>query len=144
MDNKVDVFAAALALGAQGAWVGTTFLTSEETNIPEEHQHQILGGRSDQFTLSKFHSDKQQRCYHNVVKEAWAESGLEPLEMPLQGIVQEPFTQAARMSGRFDLIGNPSGQISGMLDTRRPAGEILRDMVDEAKVTIEGMHPLIS
>ena len=136
--------AAALALGAQGVWVGTTFLASEETNIPTEHQQQILGGRSDEFTLSKFHSGKQQRSYHNVVKEAWADSGLDPLEMPLQGILQEPFTQAARMSGRFDLVGNPSGQISGMLDRRRPAGDILRDMVDEAKVTIGGMQLLIS
>ena len=136
--------AAALALGAQGVWVGTTFLASEETNIPSEHQQQILGGRSDEFTLSKFHSGKQQRSYHNVVKEAWADSGLDPLEMPLQGILQEPFTQAARMSGRFDLVGNPSGQISGMLDRRRPAGDILRDMVDEAKVTIDGMQLLIS
>ena len=136
--------AAALALGAQGVWVGTTFLASEETNIPSEHQQQILGGRSDEFTLSKFHSGKQQRSYHNVVKEAWADSGLDPLEMPLQGILQEPFTQAARMSGRFDLVGNPSGQISGMLDRRRPAGDILRDMVDEAKVTIDGMLLLIS
>ena len=136
--------AAALALGAQGVWVGTTFLASEETNIPSEHQQQILGGRSDEFTLSKFHSGKQQRSYHNVVKEAWADSGLDPLEMPLQGILQEPFTQAARMSGRFDLVGNPSGQISGMLDRRRPAGDILRDMVDEAKVTIDGMKLFIS
>ena len=136
--------AAALALGAQGVWVGTTFLASEETNIPSEHQQQILGGRSDEFTLSKFHSGKQQRSYHNVVKEAWADSGLDPLEMPLQGILQEPFTQAARTSGRFDLVGNPSGQISGMLDRRRPAGDILRDMVGEAKVTIDGMQPLIS
>ena len=136
--------AAALALGAQGVWVGTTFLASEETNIPSEHQQQILGGRSDEFTLSKFHSGKQQRSYHNVVKEAWADSGLDPLEMPLQGILQEPFTQAARMSGRFGLVGNPSGQISGMLDRRRPAGDILRDMVDEAKVTIDGMQLLIS
>ena len=136
--------AAALALGAQGVWVGTTFLASEETNIPTEHQQQILGGRSDEFTLSKFHSGKQQRSYHNVVKEAWADSGLDPLEMPLQGILQEPFTQAARMSGRFDLVGNPSGQISGMLDRRRPAGDILRDMVDEAKVTIDGMKLFIS
>jgi NAD(P)H-dependent flavin oxidoreductase YrpB (nitropropane dioxygenase family) len=62
--------AAALALGAEWAWVGTAFLSSEETNIPNEHQLQILGGRSDQFTLRKFHSGKQQRSYHNVVKEA--------------------------------------------------------------------------
>ncbi len=136
--------AAALALGAQGAWVGTAFLASEETNIPAEHQQQILGGRSDQFTLSKFHSGKQQRSYHNPVKEAWAQSGLEPLEMPLQGILQEPFARAARLSGRYDLVGNPSGQISGMLDECRPARDILMDMVDEAKATIERLQALVS
>lgn len=128
--------AAALALGAQGVWVGTAFLASEETKIPEEHQQQILRGRSDEFTVSKFHSGKQQRSYHNVVKDAWARSGLPALEMPLQGIVQEPLTQAARAAGRWDLIGNPSGQISGMLTERLPAKKILMDMVSEAEDTI--------
>ena len=136
--------AAALALGAQGVWVGTAFLASEETNIPDEHQQQILGGRSDQFTLSKFQSGKQQRSYHNVVKEAWAQTGLEPLEMPLQGILQEPFTRAARLSGRFDLVGNPSGQIAGMVDERRPAREIFKDMLEEAQATIERLQQLVS
>ena len=136
--------AAALALGAQGVWVGTAFLASEETNIPDEHQQQILGGRSDQFTLSKFQSGKQQRSYHNVVKEAWAQTGLEPLEMPLQGILQEPFTRAARLSGRFDLVGNPSGQIAGMVDERRPAREIFKDMLEEAQATIEKLQQLVS
>ncbi|MEE8443124.1 MAG: nitronate monooxygenase, partial [Dehalococcoidia bacterium] len=135
--------AAALALGAQGVWVGTAFLTSEETNIPDEHQQQILGGTSDQFTVSKFSSGKQQRSYRNVVKEAWERSGLQPLEMPLQGIVQEPFTQAARAAGRWDLVANPSGQISGMLEKRRPAREILMDMVDEAQETIEGLQRIL-
>ncbi len=135
--------AAALALGAQGVWVGTAFLASEETNIPEEHQKQILGGTSDQFTVSKFSSGKQQRSYRNVVKEAWERSGLQPLEMPLQGIVQEPFTQAARAAGRWDLVANPSGQISGMLEKRRPAREILMDMVDEAQETIEGLQRIL-
>ena len=74
--------------------------------------------------------------YHNAVKEAWAQSGLEPLQMPLQGLVQEPFAQAARAAGRWDLIGNPSGQISGSLTERRPAREILMSMVEEARETI--------
>ena len=128
--------AAALALGAQGVWVGTAFLAAEETNIPEAHQQQILQGRSDEFTVSKFSSGKQQRSYHNVVKDAWARSGLPALEMPLQGILQEPLTVAARDAGRWDLIGNPSGQISGMLTERLPAKKILMDMVSEAEDTI--------
>jgi NAD(P)H-dependent flavin oxidoreductase YrpB (nitropropane dioxygenase family) len=132
--------ATALALGAQGAWVGTAFLTSEETNIPEDHQQQILGGRSSDFTTSKFMSGKNQRSYNNAVKQAWAASGLENLEMPLQGILQEPFTRAAREAGRYDLVGNPSGQISGMLNERRPAKDILMDMVNEARDTISGLQ----
>ena len=128
--------AAALALGAQGVWVGTAFLVAEETNIPEVHQQQILKGRSDEFTVSKFHSGKQQRSYHNVVKDAWARSGLPALDMPLQGILQEPLTLAAREAGRWDLLGNPSGQISGMLTERLPAKRILMDMVSEAEDTI--------
>ena len=132
--------AAALALGAQGVWVGTAFLASEETNIPEEHQQQILQGGTSQFTVSKFLSGKQQRGYHNAVKEAWAQSGLEPLEMPLQGLVQEPFTQAARDAGRWDLVGNPSGQISGSLTERRPAREIFMSMVEEARETIADLQ----
>ena len=132
--------AAALSLGAQGVWVGTAFLTSEETNIPDAHQKQILGGTSSQFTVSKFASGKQQRSYHNVVKDAWEQSGLQPLQMPLQGLVQEPFAQAARAAGRWDLIGNPSGQIGGMLNERRPAKQILMDMVEEARETIEELQ----
>ena len=132
--------AASLALGAQGVWVGTAFLVAEENNIPEAHQQQILGGRSDEFTTSKFSSGKQQRSYQNAVKLKWASTGLEALPMPLQGLIQEPFTRAARRAGRWDLIGNPSGQISGMLTERRPAKDILMSMVDEAEETIERMQ----
>ena len=132
--------AAALALGAQGVWVGAAFLVAEENNIPQAHQEQILSGRSEDFTLSKFSSGKQQRAFHNLVKETWARSGLQPLPMPLQGILQEPFTRAARAAGRWDLIGNPSGQIGGMLSQRRPAHEIFMDMVNEAEEAIEQLQ----
>ncbi len=132
--------AASLALGAQGVWVGTAFLVAEENNIPEVHQQQILNGRSDQFTLSKFSSGKQQRSFTNEVKQKWAASGLEALPMPLQGLIQAPFTQAAREAGRLDLIGNPSGQISGMLTERKPAKEILMNMVDEAEEQIGALQ----
>ena len=132
--------AAALALGAQGVWVGTAFLVAEENNIPEAHKEQILNGRSDQFVLSKFSSGKQQRGYQNAVKQRWAASGLAPLPMPLQGLIQEPFTRAARDAGRLDLIGNPAGQVSGMLTERRPAKAIVMGMVEEAEEAIGALQ----
>ena len=44
----------------------------------------------------------------------------------------------------MDLIGNPSGQISGMLNERLPAKQILMDMVEEARETIEELQHNIS
>jgi len=129
--------AAALALGAQAAWVGTAFLVAEENAIPREQQEQILAGRSEQFTLSVYGTGKQQRGHHNSVKDAWAQSGLTALPMPLQGVLMEPFLTAARQAERWDLVGNPAGQVGGMLTERRPAADILTGMVRETEETIE-------
>ena len=135
--------AAALALGAQGVWVGTAFLTSEETGIPPAHQAQILSSPSEAFTISKYASGKQQRGHLSPVKDAWAASGLEPLPFPIQRMLQEPLLRAARAAGRWDLVPNLAGQVAGMLTERRPARDILLDMVDEATATIEALHAVV-
>ncbi len=132
--------AAALALGGQGVWVGSAFLVAEENGIPIEHQEQIVGSRSEDFTLTKFNTGKQSRSYRTPVKEAWATSGLEPLPMPLQGILMEPLYAGARRAGRLDIDAASAGQVGGMLKARRPAREILLDMVNEAEETIERMR----
>ncbi len=132
--------AAAMALGAQGVWVGTAFLAAEETNIDRPHQGSIIAGRSEQFTASKFADGMQQRSFDDQVKRAWENSGLQPLTMPLQAILNEPLTLAARQSGRLDLVTNPAGQIAGMVTERRPAKNILMSLVEEAEETIEQLQ----
>ncbi|MFL2639998.1 MAG: NAD(P)H-dependent flavin oxidoreductase [Dehalococcoidia bacterium] len=131
--------AAGLALGAQGAWIGTAFLVAEEGNSPEVQKDQILGARSEQFSISTSQSGKQQRAYHNIVREAWANSGLKTLPMPLQGVLNEPLNEAIKAAERDDLAQIPSGQIGGMLTERRPAREIFFDLVHEAEETIDSM-----
>lgn len=132
--------AAAMALGAQGVWVGTAFLASEETNIPEHYQETILAGRSEQFTASKFGDGMQARGFDDEVKRAWEASGLQPLPMPLMGILNEPLSLAARQSEKFDLVNKPAGQIAGMVKERRPAKDILMSLVEEAEETIERLQ----
>ncbi|MBI4233588.1 MAG: nitronate monooxygenase [Chloroflexi bacterium] len=132
--------AAALALGAQGVWAGTLFLTAEETGIRPEHQQQILGARSEDFTVSKFSTGKQNRGFHNAIKEAWAKSGLESLPMPLQGIVQAPLNAALKAAGRTEMLYNPAGQVGGMLAKCRPAREIFTELVNDAIESIERLQ----
>ena len=128
--------AAAMALGAQGVWVGTAFLASEETNILDAHQGNIVGGRSEQFTTSKHRDGMTVRAFDDVIKRAWDNSGLQPLTMPLMSIVNEPLSVAAKQAGRVDLLTNSAGQIAGMVTERRPAKDILMSLVEEAEETI--------
>ena len=132
--------AAAMALGAQGVWVGTAFLASEETNIEQPYQETILTGRSEQFTASKFGDGMQARGFDDEVKRAWEASGLQPLPMPLMAILNEPLSLGAKQSGKNDLVNKAGGQIAGMITERRPAKDIFMSLVEEAEETIEQLQ----
>lgn len=131
--------AAALALGAQGVWVGTAFLLAEESRIPAAHKAAIARARSEDFVVTRAYTGKTARDVRNAVIERWAASGLEPLPMPLQWVLLRDFRAAAEQAGRWDLLNNPAGQGGGRLDRVRPAREILEAMVREAVEVLEGL-----
>ena len=133
---------AALALGAVGVWCGTVFLMAEECGIYREHQEQIARGSSEEFVVTRAYTGKTARDYRNPVIDAWERSGLDPLPMPLQGLLMDDFTAAAEAAGRRDLINNPSGQIGGMLTHRRSAREIVREMVEGAGAVLNRLDAL--
>jgi nitronate monooxygenase len=129
--------AAALALGAVGVWVGTAFLLAEESGWNAVHRAEIQRGQSEDFVVTRAYTGKTARDFRNEIIDRWEERGLEPLPMPLQGALMEPFVAAAESAGRYDLVNNPSGQIAGMLDQVKPAGEIVAQFVSEARETIQ-------
>lgn len=121
--------AAALSLGAVGAWVGTAFLVSQECAIHDTHKQQIVDGDSRDFEISRTYTGKTARMFRNEVVEAWTEGELDPLPMPFQKILMDDFNAAARAAGRLEVHSNPAGQASGMLSEVRPAADIMRDLV---------------
>jgi nitronate monooxygenase len=133
---------AALALGAVGVWCGTLFLMAEECAIYPEHQEQIAHGSSEDFVVTRAYTGKTARDYRNPVIDDWEKSDLDPLPMPLQGILMDDFTAAAEADGRRDLINNPSGQVGGMLTRRRPAHVIVLEMVEEAAAVLDRLDSL--
>ena len=136
--------AAALALGAVGAWVGTAFLVADECEIPDKNKERILQAASEDFVVSRSYTGKTARSCRNPVVEAWAESGLDPLPMPLQGVLMGDLIEAARRAGRDDLLMNPSGQIGGMLTERKPAARIMAELVEGAVEVVRGLGPTAS
>ena len=131
--------AAALALGAVGAWVGTAFLVAEESAIYPEHQRDILNSTPEDFIITRAYTGKTARDFRNAVIEEWEQSGLKALPMPLQGVLMDDLVAAAEAAGKPELINNPAGQGVGLLHKRRPAREILRDIVEQAEGVLAGL-----
>jgi NAD(P)H-dependent flavin oxidoreductase YrpB (nitropropane dioxygenase family) len=135
---------AGLALGAQGAWVGTAFLFAEEARLHPDHRAQLVAGRSEDFAASRIYTGKTARTFRNTIHAEWAAAGLEPLGMPHQKVLFEDFLHAARHAGRLDLVSNPAGQVAGMLHAVRPAATILQDMVEGAERCIARLGASLS
>ncbi|MCG3186781.1 MAG: putative monooxygenase [Rhodocyclaceae bacterium] len=121
--------AAALALGAQAVWIGTAFLVAEECEIYAENKRQILDSDSESFRVTKVWTGKTVRTFQNDVVKAWEQAGLKTLDTPHQRILLEDLTASATKAGRYDLILNPAGQVSGMLKQSKPAKQIMEELV---------------
>lgn len=120
--------AAALALGAQGAWIGTAFLFADEADMPEEHRRQLETARSEDLVISRAYTGKTARTFKNEAMEAWTRSGLDPLPTPYQWVLMDDFVAAAEAAGRQELVNLPAGQGAGMLTQRMPASRIVEEL----------------
>jgi NAD(P)H-dependent flavin oxidoreductase YrpB (nitropropane dioxygenase family) len=121
--------AAALALGADGVWVGTVFVATKEANWPEALKQRIVNATEEDTRVTRLYSGKTMRNINNPLIEYWEASGVPALPMGLQGIVSGDVMNAARAAGKLELLMNPAGQISGMIRELRPARQVLEEMV---------------
>ncbi len=129
--------AAALALGAQGAWIGTAFLVADEGGLPDALKDQIVDASTGDMRVSPYWTGKTVRAVNNDVAKAWEESGLPPLPTPHQRVLMEDFKEAAMAAGRFELTMNAGGQGAGMIHRRRPAAEIFADLVEGTREALD-------
>jgi NAD(P)H-dependent flavin oxidoreductase YrpB (nitropropane dioxygenase family) len=124
--------AAALALGAQGVWTGSIWLTVAEADTNPVAVEKLLAATARDTVRSRSMTGKPARQLRTAWTDAWEqEDAPKTLPMPLQGIV---YSQAARRItrvGQRDLTGFPTGQIIGRVDRVRPARDVIFDLVEE-------------
>jgi len=126
--------AAALALGAEGVWTGSLWLTVEEADVPPAQMQSYLDATSRDTVRSRAWTGKPCRMLRNDWTDAWETPGNpEPLGMPLQFMVTG---DAVARGHRYpeqakDVNFNPVGQVVGTMNKVRRTRDVVLEMVEE-------------
>jgi len=130
--------AAAMALGAEGVWCGSVWLTTEEAETLPAVKRKFLAATSRDTVRSRSLTGKPARMLRTPWTDEWEREGAPPpLAMPLQSaLVAEAQVRIARAanrpgSGGEQLANYFVGQVVGRMDRVRPARHVLLDMVTE-------------
>jgi NAD(P)H-dependent flavin oxidoreductase YrpB (nitropropane dioxygenase family) len=135
---------AALALGAQGAWTGSIWLTVAEADTPQEAQQNILAATSRDTVRSRAMTGKPARQLRTKWTEAWeAEDAPKTLPMPLQGILYGEMARRVTRAHNVELSGFPVGQIVGRMDRIRPTHEVVFELIEDWIATTEKLCALL-
>ena len=129
--------AAAMMLGAQGAWVGSAFLATDEAGILDFQKQALVEGGDESTIVSRCVTGKPARIIRSRWTQAWEASGLEALPMPFQPMVAMPVLAAAAVAKRKDIAPGIAGQGLGMIKAVRPAADVLRDLVAGAETALK-------
>lgn len=135
--------AAAFMLGAQGVWLGSTFLAAEESGILKFQKQAIVEATEESTTVSRCVTGKPCRMIKSSWTRAWEQSDLEPLPMPYQTMISGPVMAAAAAKGRDDINPGIAGQGIGMIKSIRPAKAIFEEIIDGAQRALVSTHNLV-
>lgn len=124
--------AAALALGAQGAWTGSIWLTVAEADTRPESVENLLAAGSRDAIRSRSMTGKPARQLRTAWTEAWERPDApKTLPMPLQGIVFSELAHRVTRARNRALSGSPVGQIVSRMNTVRASRDVVRELVEE-------------
>lgn len=132
--------AAALALGAQGVWIGSAWLTTIESDVDPLVKERLLRATSGDTVKTRCISGKPMRLLRNPWSDAWeAEDAPEPLRAPLQGLLVRDAMVSIYENRVEPLMTSAVGQVVGQLRELSSAELLLRLMEElvEAVAAVE-------
>jgi NAD(P)H-dependent flavin oxidoreductase YrpB (nitropropane dioxygenase family) len=135
--------AAALAMGAQGVWTGSIWLTVAEAEAPPAQRDALLAATSRDTVRSRAFTGKPCRMLRNDWTDAWEAPGNpKPLGMPLQFMVTaDAVARTHRYADKAkDVMFNPVGQVVGMMNEVRPVKDVIYRLVEEYLEAVERLQ----
>jgi NAD(P)H-dependent flavin oxidoreductase YrpB (nitropropane dioxygenase family) len=124
--------AAAMALGAQGVWTGSIWLTTAESDMQPMVVEKLLAATSRDTVRSRCMTGKPARQLRTGWTDAWeAEDAPGFLPMPLQYLATAEAQRRIGRSNNREFVGIPVGQIVGSMNAVRPVKDVIFQMVEE-------------
>lgn len=124
--------AAAMALGAQGVWMGSAWLATAESDVDEGCIERILKSNAHDTIRTTAWSGKPTRFLRTAFFEAWEkEDAPKTLGTPLQRMLIAPTFRKMAAARMTDLLDVPIGQIAGQIRERRRVRDVMFDLQQE-------------
>ncbi|MEM1132635.1 MAG: nitronate monooxygenase [Pseudomonadota bacterium] len=130
--------AAAMAMGAAGAWCGSVWLTTSEAETNPVVKEKMIAATSRDTVRSRSRTGKPSRQLRSPWTDAWeAEDAPNPLAMPLQSLVSEP---ALRKVDKVSQGGHDGakalatywvGQGVGLMNQTMSAGQVVQEFKED-------------
>lgn len=130
--------AAAMAMGAAGAWCGSVWLTTPEAETSDVIKQKLLAATSRDTVRSRSRTGKPSRQLRSPWTDAWeAEDAPKPLPMPLQTFVSEP---PLRLIDKLSQSGHAGaqtlatywvGQGVGLMNSPVSAGAVVQNFKED-------------
>jgi len=117
--------AAARALGATAAAVGTAFLLAEECPLSPAYREALMQARDADSTLTRAFSGREARGLANAFTREMADAPLP--DFPIPNALSRPLRQAAAAQGRADFLSLWAGQALPLARTK-PAAQLVREL----------------
>jgi len=136
--------AACMAMGADGAWTGSVWLTTTEAETSPVVKEKMLAASSRQTVRSKARTGKYSRQLRSAWTDAWeSEDAPAPLPMPLQSIVTEPAMakitklaegghKGARQLASY-FVGQGVGLMNDSVSARTVVYEFMQDFLNASE-----------
>lgn len=149
--------AAALALGADGAWLGTRFVATEEANVADDYRERVAAAdetdavRTDAF--DKGWPGREHRVLRNSTFERWDAAGQPPAgERPGEDDTVGAYPNdypverygddlpVAGSTGETEAWALYAGQSVGLTDDVEPAADVVESLVAEAETAVSRLR----
>jgi NAD(P)H-dependent flavin oxidoreductase YrpB (nitropropane dioxygenase family) len=125
-----EQIAAGFALGAQGAWLGSLWLTTTEADVHSRAlTEKLLAAQSGDTVRSRALTGKPARQLRTEWTDAWDDpSGPGTLPMPLQGLLVADALSRIQKYEVGPLLGTPVGQIVGRMNSERAVQQVFDEL----------------
>jgi enoyl-[acyl-carrier protein] reductase II len=134
--------AAALALGADGVWVGTRFIATPEARSVTGYKDVLLRSHEDDTVVTRAYTGKTCRVIANRYTQAYESGDAQPERFPAQ-VLRSMQDGANHLGGDEATEGVdpdreffPAGQGVGAIDSLVPAADLVHRFVDEAEAVL--------